>query len=333
MRRMRAAAGYFLLEALIAVAVLAITGVSVAVVVADDTGETDEARRTVAETTAVYDALVNCPQAVTASTPMNLLLGLKLISAEIPLSRYSLREEQAPGAAAGPQTNRLLYLVVDMADMSTVEFEYARTMLANRYTVRQNPNSLWILVVRDDSLSSPTLIAPAADAAEVSPQVLFQWMPVPHALEYVIQIADEPTFAGPVARTVTGCEATVARPTLTTSYWRVLARNATDTSAWSETRKFTTRAVVRVSGLAIWATVSHAGGNRRNLHVMYTYNGGSSDIVGVYFDVLGGGYASTSLTPNSMVQISGYKRNWMRPLVTLTYADGTTESTNRWIQL
>jgi hypothetical protein len=91
--------------------------------------------------------------------------------------------------------------------------------------------------------NAPMLSAPAAFAPNVSRNPTLVWNPAPGATSYHLQISTSAAFATLVRSdsNVTVTSRTVGTFAGSTEYfWRVRARNAAGTSAWSEIRAFTT---------------------------------------------------------------------------------------------
>jgi hypothetical protein len=91
---------------------------------------------------------------------------------------------------------------------------------------------------------APTLVSPAADATEVSTNPTFLWNMSAGATSYRLQVGTDSTFAGGIAfddSTVTDTtKAVTGLAGVTKHYWRVSAKNAGGTSAFSAVRGFTT---------------------------------------------------------------------------------------------
>ncbi len=94
------------------------------------------------------------------------------------------------------------------------------------------------------ALAAPTLIAPADKAVNQPLFTTLQWQSVPSATLYDLHVSGDAGFITTVSRDSL-IPASVTSKTIgeifpgTTIYWRVRAKNATSTSAWSAGRSFT----------------------------------------------------------------------------------------------
>jgi hypothetical protein len=114
-------------------------------------------------------------------------------------------------------------------------------------------------------LSVPALVAPAANATEVSVTPTLSWAAVSGATSYGLQVSTSPSFAstvydqgvagGATSRAISGLAAN------TQYYWRVNARSNVNQSAYSQARSFTT-------GASTWA--SHVSGTSGALYAFAT---------------------------------------------------------------
>jgi photosystem II stability/assembly factor-like uncharacterized protein len=90
---------------------------------------------------------------------------------------------------------------------------------------------------------APVLVTPAANATGVALSGNLSWNASAGAATYRVQLATDSTFAATLINDSTVTALTRATGTLannTAYFWRVNAKNAGGTSAWSEVRKFTT---------------------------------------------------------------------------------------------
>ncbi|MCK9612517.1 MAG: Ig-like domain-containing protein [Bacteroidales bacterium] len=94
---------------------------------------------------------------------------------------------------------------------------------------------------------APTLSAPANGAVNQMPNVLLDWTSVPMGLSYKVQISNDSLFTNPVYYS-TSFSATnaVLLKFNTKYYWRVKAFSESDSSGWSDIRKFTTIQKVKI---------------------------------------------------------------------------------------
>lgn len=91
------------------------------------------------------------------------------------------------------------------------------------------------------TLSKPTLVSPANNASHQMINLLLDWDGISGVYTYIVQLCDEPTFAG-------GCTFYSEKDSLrtenllfgTTYYWHVKAAHNQDTTDWSDARSFTT---------------------------------------------------------------------------------------------
>jgi transposase-like protein len=103
--------------------------------------------------------------------------------------------------------------------------------------------SAWTFTTSVAAPATPVLAAPSANATGVSLSPTLSWNTATGALTYRIQLASDSAFASLLVNdsTVTGTSRAVGPLTNNTLYyWRVNAKNAGGTSAYSTMRKFTT---------------------------------------------------------------------------------------------
>jgi hypothetical protein len=134
------------------------------------------------------------------------------------------------------------------------------------------------------ALAAPVLSAPAAGATGIASPATLQWGAVTGAQTYRLQVSTSASFATLVLDDSTLTEVSRNAGGLsanTVYYWRVNAKNASGTSAWSSQRSFTTVATlpgtpalrspasnataVSVYAWLTWGTVSGAAGYRLQL--------------------------------------------------------------------
>jgi photosystem II stability/assembly factor-like uncharacterized protein len=90
--------------------------------------------------------------------------------------------------------------------------------------------------------AAPTLASPAANATGIAVSSNLSWNASAGAVTYRVQLSTDSTFAATLINDSTVTALTRATGTLannTAYFWRVNAKNAGGSSAWSETRKFT----------------------------------------------------------------------------------------------
>ena len=124
---------------------------------------------------------------------------------------------------------------------------YAWRVRARNATQTSAWSAIWYFNMRvpEVTLPAPTLVAPALQSTGIVLNPLFKWNAVNGATSYIVQYARNTAFTeGLVTReNVTATQLQVEGLTPNTIYlWRVKARNATQTSAWSTIWYFTTRA-------------------------------------------------------------------------------------------
>ncbi len=97
---------------------------------------------------------------------------------------------------------------------------------------------------------APALASPADNATGVAPTGTVQWIGVPGAGTYNVQIATAPAFATTVANAqgISGTEYPFALALNTTYYWRVQAVNGASNGPWSAPWAFTTAGFSGVAG-------------------------------------------------------------------------------------
>lgn len=97
--------------------------------------------------------------------------------------------------------------------------------------------------------AAPSLSSPANGATNLATNLTLSWLASTNATSYGVQVSTTPDFSTTLLNT------SVASTSLalsgltngTTYYWRVNASNTTGTSAWSETRNFTTTTTVALN--------------------------------------------------------------------------------------
>lgn len=90
------------------------------------------------------------------------------------------------------------------------------------------------------TLNTPSLVSPANNATNQSPNVLLDWGAVTNATTYEVHYGTDPTLTVFSVYNVSTSQVTTANLTFgTTYYWQVKARSATDSSNWSVIWNFT----------------------------------------------------------------------------------------------
>jgi photosystem II stability/assembly factor-like uncharacterized protein len=125
-------------------------------------------------------------------------------------------------------------------------------------------SDIWAFTTLLQPPSAPTLSLPASFATDVNRDATLSWTASSGALTYRFQVALDAGFTQVVAQdsTVTGTSFKLGVPLAasTAHFWRVNAKNAAGTSAWSAIRQFTTGTTVPVwSGAASARFVRYAG--------------------------------------------------------------------------
>ena len=113
------------------------------------------------------------------------------------------------------------------------------------------------------TLAAPVLTAPANNATAVAINPSLTWNSVANANSYRVQISTNSNFSTFVANTIeTGTTKALSGLSNNTQYfWRVNAKNGTDSSAWSEVRNFTTTANNIINVPSSWTFTSNTGNN------------------------------------------------------------------------
>jgi hypothetical protein len=90
------------------------------------------------------------------------------------------------------------------------------------------------------TIYAPTLVSPADNAINQTPNVLLDWSAVPGAFLYIIQVDTSASFINPSVYTATLTAANASELLFGTKYyWRVKAIDSSDSSAWSSVKSFT----------------------------------------------------------------------------------------------
>jgi beta-galactosidase len=89
----------------------------------------------------------------------------------------------------------------------------------------------------------PGLLSPVNGSTGVNTSPTLEWNTAARAESYDVQISEDASFSGATATSVSGTSYPVSGlDTETEYYWRVLARNGSGPSEWSDTYSFTTAA-------------------------------------------------------------------------------------------
>jgi glucuronoarabinoxylan endo-1,4-beta-xylanase len=97
--------------------------------------------------------------------------------------------------------------------------------------------------------ATPTLLAPANAATGISISPTLTWNAVSGATTYRVQVSSVNTFVSTIVDDATPAQPTKAASGLSSAtiyYWRVNAKNAGGTSAWSDIWSFTTSAITTI---------------------------------------------------------------------------------------
>lgn len=101
--------------------------------------------------------------------------------------------------------------------------------------------SVWNFKTLVPSLGTPVLVSPANNAQNISTSPTLTWNTVSGATSYDIQYGKLSNFSGAITEnSTTNLKQITGLTKKTTYYWRVMAKNASQTSPWSSSRKFKT---------------------------------------------------------------------------------------------
>ncbi len=129
-------------------------------------------------------------------------------------------------------------------------------------------------------LTAPILIAPKNDSVEAPITMTLRWNAVNTATSYEVMTAVDPGFTQVVRdTTVTGTSVTMQFASGTMHFWKVRAKNASQTSEWSETRTFTVRLLSNIPSAPI--LVDPLDGNLRTnpVHLVWNPSPGSDKYI------------------------------------------------------
>jgi phosphodiesterase/alkaline phosphatase D-like protein len=134
------------------------------------------------------------------------------------------------------------HLRITVSD-SAARVEYVRAYRPEDETPTGHNGDVGFVYTLVPRLVAPALLFPDDGAADVQPDPVLRWQPLPNAQHYEVQVAADSTFSTILVR---DSSVTVDRRTISglqaaaTYYWRVRAHNAGGTGPWSTFRRFTT---------------------------------------------------------------------------------------------
>jgi hypothetical protein len=110
-------------------------------------------------------------------------------------------------------------------------------------------SSNWSFTTQAVTLSTPSLVSPRNNSRSIPTTTTLSWSSVTNATGYTIQYSTSSSFSSYTQVTSgTNSVGVSGLATSTAYYWRVKATNGTVSSAWSSSRKFTTRSGKFVEG-------------------------------------------------------------------------------------
>lgn len=149
---------------------------------------------------------------------------------------YSINSDMSN--ATSINTTSLNYTLSNLNSTTT----YYWRVQAKYELVLSNWSSIWSFTTGTPPLAVPTLLSPSNNALNISTNPTLSWNAVSGATSYDLQYSKKSNMgsAVTVSNITTTSKALSALSTRTTYYWRVRAKNASQTTAWSSIWKFKT---------------------------------------------------------------------------------------------
>lgn len=148
---------------------------------------------------------------------------------------YSINSDLSNGTTTNVTTTSL---TLSGLTQNTV---YYWSVQAKYASITSSYAATWNFKTLIPSLGTPVLVSPANNAQNVSTSPTLSWNAVSGATSYDIQYGTSSTFSGATTVNSTTTSKQITGLTKkTTYYWRVMAKNVSQTSPWSSSRKFKT---------------------------------------------------------------------------------------------